>query len=76
MRIRMPQGMYWFCRTVKLHTWKTSPPMSRLTYGQLLLKPLYVAKKINNWNPKIKFGFRDIKLETLDINPTGSTNAL
>lgn len=46
------------------------------SFRQLLLKPLYTVKKINKWNPKIKFGFRDIKLETLDINPTGSTNAL
>lgn len=46
------------------------------TFRQLAVKPLYIVKRINKWNPKIKFGFRDIKLETLDINPTGSTNAL
>lgn len=50
--------------------------LNTYSFRQLLLKPLYTIKKINNWDSKIKFGFRDIKLETLDVNPTGSTNAL
>jgi hypothetical protein len=43
---------------------------------QYILRPLYLVKKINGWNKDIKFGFKDLKLETLDANPTGSTNAI
>lgn len=36
-----------------------------------ILEPLYMVKKINKWDPQLKFGFRNIELTTLDKNPTG-----
>ncbi|MFN4254541.1 MAG: hypothetical protein ACK4Q5_06005 [Saprospiraceae bacterium] len=36
-----------------------------------LLAALHIFKKMNGWNPRLKFGFRDIELTTLDEAPTG-----
>lgn len=40
-----------------------------------MLKPYYIAKKVNNWDVKIKFGFRDSVLTTLSDEPTGMKTA-
>lgn len=39
---------------------------------QTTLEALYLIKKINNWPKELQFGYRNIVLETLDKNPTGS----
>ena len=39
---------------------------------KLLLDPLYEVAKINGWDPTIKFGFENVELTTLDVNPTAS----
>jgi hypothetical protein len=44
------------------------------TYRDILLEPYYLAKRLNGWNPKLKFGFRDAVLTTLATNPTGTKN--
>jgi len=36
-----------------------------------LLKPLNILKRLNGWDSKLKFGFRDVQLTTTDKNPTG-----
>lgn len=41
------------------------------TYRDILLRPWYLAKRLNGWNPKLKFGFRDAVLTTLADNATG-----
>jgi hypothetical protein len=37
----------------------------------ILLEPYYLHGKISGWDPKLKFGFRDITLTTLAENPSG-----
>jgi hypothetical protein len=46
----------------------TKAPIPR----DLLLEPIYLAAKKNGWDPKIKFGFRDIELTSLDDNKAGT----
>jgi hypothetical protein len=41
-----------------------------------LLKPLYLYKKINGWADEVEFGFENIEVTTLDVNPTGSQNVM
>lgn len=43
---------------------------------EMLLRPLYIIKKLNGWDQDIKFGIRTIELTTLDVNPTGSKNVM
>jgi hypothetical protein len=43
---------------------------------QQLLKPLYLYKKINGWADEVMFGFENIEVTTLDVNPTGSQTVL
>lgn len=38
---------------------------------RILLKPLELVAKMNNWPKEIKIGFRDIQLTTLDESKTG-----
>lgn len=45
------------------------------TPRKILLKPLELVQKINGWDPTIKFGFKDIELATLDMNPSGTQPA-
>lgn len=42
-------------------------------YRSLLLKPLYLIKRFNKWDPNIYFAIDDIALTTLDKDPTGMT---
>ena len=37
---------------------------------------LYFLKNFNGWDPAMEFGFKDTVLSTLDVNPTGTSNAL
>lgn len=43
---------------------------------KLILKPLYVAKKMNGWDKKLCFGFEDIEITKLDENPGGSVEVV
>jgi len=43
---------------------------------KLILKPLYLAKKINGWDENIEFGFEDIEIEKLDENKSGQATKL
>ncbi len=45
----------------------TKAPIPR----DILLEPLYIVAKKNGWDPKVKFGFRDIELTALDENKAG-----
>jgi hypothetical protein len=37
-----------------------------------LLRPLYLVKAINNWDPEIQFTIPNLELTTLDKNKTGT----
>lgn len=41
-----------------------------------LLKPLYLYKIINGWADEVEFGFENIEVTTLDVNPTGSETVM
>ncbi len=41
-----------------------------------LLKPLYLHKKLNGWAEEVEFGFENLEITTLDVNPTGSQNVI
>jgi hypothetical protein len=47
---------------------KTPAPRS------ILLKPLYLVKKINNWPANLEFGFEDMDLTVLSEDHAGTTN--
>jgi hypothetical protein len=41
-----------------------------------LLAPLYLHKKVNGWAEEVEFGFENLEITTLDVNPTGSQNVM
>lgn len=41
-----------------------------------LLKPLYLYKIINGWPDEVEFGFENIEITSLDVNPTGSQSVM
>jgi hypothetical protein len=43
---------------------------------QMITKPFEITKKINGWDKEIKIGFKDLLIESLDKNPTGSRNII
>jgi len=46
------------------------------TPRKILLKPFYEAKRINGWDPEMKFGIENTELTTLDVNPTGNQQTM
>lgn len=38
----------------------------------VILQPINLLHRLNNWDPSVKWGFRDIEITKLDENPTGS----
>lgn len=41
-----------------------------------LLAPMYLHKKVNGWAEEVEFGFDNLEITTLDVNPTGSQKVM